>query len=183
MTSFKLFMAYPNVLMVDDGVCFYVMREAAKHGAVVCVHAENGYAINVLVQEAVAAGNHAPKYHYLTRPPELEGEATARAITLAEYAGAPLYVVHVTCSQALDAVAQARDRSDLIHGETCTQYLFLDQPGAGAAGLRGCQVRVHAAPAQPRNTRTSSGRACGAATSPWSRPITARSASRSSPTA
>lgn len=88
-TSFKLFMAYPNVLMVDDGVCFYVMREAAKHGAVVCVHAENGYAINVLVQEAVEAGNLAPKYHYLTRPPELEGEATARAITLAEYAGAP----------------------------------------------------------------------------------------------
>ena len=104
-TSFKLFMAYPNVLMVDDGVCFYVMREAAKHGAVVCVHAENGYAINVLVQEAVQAGNTAPRYHYLTRPPELEGEATARAITLAEYAGAPLYVVHVTCAQALDAIA------------------------------------------------------------------------------
>ena len=91
-TSFKLFMAYPNVLMVDDGVCFYVMREAARHGAVVCVHAENGYAINVLVSEAVAAGNRRPD-HYLTRPPELEGEATARAITLAEYAGAALYVV------------------------------------------------------------------------------------------
>ena len=138
-TSFKLFMAYPNVLMVDDGVCFYVMREAAKHGAVVCVHAENGYAINVLVQEAVAAGNTAPKYHYLTRPPELEGEATARAITLAEYAGAPLYVVHVTCAQALDAIAQARDRSDLVHGETCTQYLFLTSEELERPGFEGAK--------------------------------------------
>jgi dihydropyrimidinase len=138
-TSFKLFMAYPNVLMVDDGVCFYVMREAARHGAVVCVHAENGYAINVLVQEAVKAGNLAPKYHYLTRPPEFEGEATARAITLAEYAGAPLYVVHVTCSQALDAVARARDRSDLIHGETCTQYLFLTSKELERPGFEGAK--------------------------------------------
>ena len=138
-TSFKLFMAYPNVLMVDDGVCFYVMREAAKHGAVVCVHAENGYAINVLVQEAVAAGNTAPKYHYLTRPPELEGEATARAITLAEYAGAPLYVVHVTCAQALHAIAEARDRSDLVHGETCTQYLFLTSEELERPGFEGAK--------------------------------------------
>ncbi|MGH6885688.1 MAG: dihydropyrimidinase, partial [Geminicoccales bacterium] len=138
-TSFKLFMAYPNVLMVDDGVCFYVMREAARHGAVVCVHAENGYAINVLVQEAVAAGNTAPKYHYLTRPPELEGEATARAITLAEYAGAPLYVVHVTCGQALDAIARAKDRSDLIHGETCTQYLFLTNKELERPGFEGAK--------------------------------------------
>ncbi len=138
-TSFKLFMAYPNVLMVDDGVCFYVMREAAKHGAVVCVHAENGYAINVLVQEAVQAGQRAPKYHYLTRPPELEGEATARAITLAEYAGAPLYVVHVTCSQALAAVAAAKDRSDLIHGETCTQYLVLTHQELERPGFEGAK--------------------------------------------
>ena len=138
-TSFKLFMAYPNVLMVDDGVCFYVMREAARHGAVVCVHAENGYAINVLVQEAVAAGNTAPKYHYLTRPPELEGEATARAITLAEYAGAPLYVVHVTCAQALHAIAEARDRSDLVHGETCTQYLFLTSEELERPGFEGAK--------------------------------------------
>ena len=80
-----------------------------------------------------------PKYHYLTRPPELEGEATARAITLAEYAGAPLYVVHVTCSQALDAVARARDRSDLIHGETCTQYLFLTQEELERPGFHGAK--------------------------------------------
>ena len=138
-TSFKLFMAYPNVLMVDDGVCFYVMREAAKHGAVVCVHAENGYAINILVDEAVKAGQRAPKYHYLTRPPELEGEATARAITLAEYAGAPLYVVHVTCTQALAAVAQAKDRSDLVHGETCTQYLFLTHEELERPGFEGAK--------------------------------------------
>ncbi len=181
-TSFKLFMAYPNVLMVDDGVCFYVMREAAKHGAVVCVHAENGYAINVLVQEAVAAGNTAPKYHYLTRPPELEGEATARAITLAEYAGAPLYVVHVTCSQALDAVAARQGPLRPDPRRDLHAVSVPDQRGAGAAGLRGRQVRVHAAAAHARSTWTTSGAACAQAIYRWSRPTTARSASRSSPT-
>jgi len=138
-TSFKIFMAYPGVLMVDDGVTFNVMREAARHGAVVCVHAENGYAIDVLVKEAVAAGHLAPKYHYLTRPPELEGEATARAIVLAEYAGAPLYVVHVTCTQALDAIARAKERSDLVHGETCTQYLFLTSKELERPGFEGAK--------------------------------------------
>ncbi len=138
-TSFKLFMAYPNVLMVDDGVCFNVMREAAQVGAVVCVHAENGYAINVLVEEAVKAGNLAPRYHYLTRPPELEGEATERAIVLAEYAGAPLYVVHVTCTQALAAISRAKDRSDLVHGETCTQYLFLTSKELERPGFEGAK--------------------------------------------
>jgi dihydropyrimidinase len=138
-TSFKLFMAYPNVLMVDDGVCFHVMREAARLGAVVCVHAENGYAINILVEDAVRAGNLAPRYHYLTRPPELEGEATARAIALAEYAGAPLYVVHVTCGQALEPIARAKDRSDLIHGETCTQYLFLTSRELERPGFEGAK--------------------------------------------
>ena len=181
-TSFKLFMAYPNVLMVDDGVCFYVMREAAKHGAVVCVHAENGYAINVLVQEAVAAGNTAPKYHYLTRPPELEGEATARAITLAEYAGAPLYVVHVTCKEALHAIAagarplRSGPRRDL-HAVPVPHAC-----GAGAAGLRGREVRVHAAFALARSTRRRSGAGCGGAICRRCRPTTARSATRSSPT-
>ena len=181
-TSFKLFMAYPNVLMVDDGVCFYVMREAARHGAVVCVHAENGYAINVLVSEAVAAGNRAPRYHYLTRPPELEGEATARAITLAEYAGAALYVVHVTCSQALDAVARARERSELIHGETCTQYLFLTSKELERPGFEGAKY-VFTPPLRSEPHLDALWRGLARATFPWSRPTTARSASRSSPTA
>jgi dihydropyrimidinase len=139
-TSFKIFMAYPGVLMVDDGITFNVMREAAKHGSVVCVHAENGYAIDVLVREALAAGNTAPKYHMLTRPPELEGEATHRAIVLAEYAQAPLYVVHVTCAPALDAIKQARDRSDLVHGETCTQYLTHTADAFDVPGFEGAKV-------------------------------------------
>ena len=181
-TSFKLFMAYPNVLMVDDGVCFYVMREAAKHGAVVCVHAENGYAINVLVQEAVAAGNTAPKYHYLTRPPELEGEATARAITLAEYAGAPLYVVHVTCAPG--AACDRRGARPLRPGPRRDLHAVPvpDQRGAGAAGLRGREVRVHAAAARQGASGRRSGAACGEATSRRCPPTTARSATRSSPT-
>jgi dihydropyrimidinase len=138
-TSFKIFMAYPGVLMVDDGVTYNVMREAAKHGAVVCVHAENGHAISILVEEAVRSGNLDPKHHYLTRPPELEGEATARAVVLAEHAGAPLYVVHVTASQALKAIAEAKDRSNLIHGETCTQYLFLTSEELERPGFEGAK--------------------------------------------
>ncbi len=90
------------------------------------VHAENGDAIDVLVKEALAAGNTAPRYHALTRPPELEGEATNRAIQLARIAGAPLYVVHVTCKEAVGAIARARAESWDVWGETCTQYFFTD---------------------------------------------------------
>src|SRR6476661_7434436 len=100
-TSYKLFMAYKGVLMVDDETLFRTMEVAAKTGALVMVHAENGDAIDVLVREALAAGHTEPRYHALTRPPELEGEATHRAIALAHIAGAPLYVVHVTCKDAV----------------------------------------------------------------------------------
>src|SRR4029077_5909463 len=103
-TSYKLFMAYKGALMVDDETLFRTMQVAAETGALVMVHAENGDAIDVLVREALAAGNTAPRYHALTRPPELEGEATNRAIQLARIAGAPLYVVHVTCKNAVDAI-------------------------------------------------------------------------------
>ena len=85
-TSFKLFMAYPGVLMVDDGALFKAMRVAGDNGAMTCIHAENGPVIQVLVQEAVAQGLRAPKYHATTRPSILEGEATHRAIRLAELA-------------------------------------------------------------------------------------------------
>ena len=111
-TSYKLFMAYKGALMVDDETLFRTMQVAAETGALVMVHAENGDAIDVLVREALAAGNTAPRYHALTRPPELEGEATNRAIQLARIAGAPLYVVHVTCKNAVDAIARrARPRT------------------------------------------------------------------------
>ena len=137
-TSFKLFMAYPGVLMLDDGDLFRAMRVAGGNGAMTCVHAENGGVIQVLVEEAVAAGRTAPKYHSLTRPTSMEGEATHRAIRLAELAESPLYIVHLSAAEALAAVTEARDRDITVHAETCPHYLFLtdeeyDRPGFESA--------------------------------------------------
>jgi dihydropyrimidinase len=126
-TSYKLFMAYKGALMVDDETLFETMRVAARTGALVMVHAENGDAIDILVREALAAGKTEPRYHAQTRPPETEGEATNRAIQLAHLAGASLYVVHVSCKEAIDPIALARERGWAIWGETCTQYLFVDE--------------------------------------------------------
>src|SRR5918994_285838 len=123
-TSYKLFMAYKGALMVDDETLFKTMEVAAETGALVMVHAESGDAIDVLVKRALAAGNTEPLYHALTRPPEAEGEATNRAIQLAHVAGAPLYVVHVTCKEAVDPIALARENGWNVWGETCTQYFF-----------------------------------------------------------
>jgi dihydropyrimidinase len=125
-TSYKLFMAYKGALQVDDETLFKTMQVAAKTGALVMVHAENGDAIDVLVKEALARGETEPKYHALTRPPETEGEATNRAIQLARVAGSPLYVVHVSCKESLDPIAVAREKGWTIFGETCTQYFFVD---------------------------------------------------------
>ncbi len=125
-TSYKLFMAYKGALMVDDETLFKTMEVAAKTGALVMVHAENGDAIDVLVKQALAAGNTAPHFHALTRPPELEGEATNRAIQLAHVAGCPLYVVHVSCEDAVHPIARAREKGWDVWGETCTQYFFVD---------------------------------------------------------
>ena len=121
-TSYKLFMAYKGAVMVDDDTLFRVMRTAADTGALVMVHAENGDAIDILVKEALAAGNTDPVWHARTRPPVTEGEATNRAVQLAHLAGAPLYVVHVSCKEAIDPIAKAREADWDIWGETCTQY-------------------------------------------------------------
>ena len=120
--------------MVDDGALFKAMRVAGANGAMTCIHAENGPVIQVLVQEAVAQGLRAPKYHATTRPSILEGEATHRAICLAELAGTPLYIVHLSAGEALSAVTEARDRGIPVHAETCPHYRFLtaqdyDRPG------------------------------------------------------
>src|SRR5437016_5708810 len=117
-TSYKLFMAYKDSLMVDDETLFRTMQVAADTGALVMVHAENGDAIEVLMTEAVAAGNTSPRYHALTRPPELEGEATNRAIQLARVAGCALYVVHVSCYESVEPIAIARGKGWNIWGET-----------------------------------------------------------------
>lgn len=123
--SFKLFMAYPNVLMVDDATIFRALRQTAKNGALVCMHAENGSAIDVIVQQALAEGKTAPIYHALTRPTRAEAEAVHRSIALAEMAGAPVYIVHLSSEDALNQVREARDRGLPAFAETCPQYLLL----------------------------------------------------------
>jgi len=105
----------------------------------VMVHAENGDAIDVLVNQALADGHVEPRYHALTRPPELEGEATNRAIQLARIAGAPLYVVHVTCKEAVDAIDRARRAGWRVWGETCTQYFFVDLSHISQPGFEGAK--------------------------------------------
>jgi dihydropyrimidinase len=123
--SFKLFMAYPNVLMIDDGLMFRVMQKAAKLHALCLIHAENGSAIDVIVAQALAAGNTAPHFHALTRTPQAEAEATHRAIALAEMAGAAVYIVHLSNSDALRELKHAQQRGLKALAETCTQYLVL----------------------------------------------------------
>lgn len=134
-TSFKLFMAYPGVFMLDDASIFKVLRASSKNGAMVCMHAENGGAIDVIVQQALAEGKTAPKYHALTRPTTAEAEACSRAIALAEMAGAPLYIVHLSCNDALEKVREARDRGLPVYAETCPQYLYLSLDDMDAPGF------------------------------------------------
>ncbi|WP_425058899.1 D-hydantoinase [Sporomusa carbonis] len=126
-TSVKLYMAYKDVLQVDDGTLLRMLLLAKELGMLVCVHCENGDIIDVLVTEAKAQGRTAPKYHALTRPVAAEREATARAVCLAEVAGAPLYVVHVSSAAALDVIREARGKGLAIYAETCPQYLLLDE--------------------------------------------------------
>jgi dihydropyrimidinase len=124
-TSFKLFMAYPGVFMVDDATIFKALLKTRENGGLICMHAENGGVIDTLVKDALRKGWTAPKYHALTRPTRAEGEATGRAIALAEMAGVPIYIVHLSCSDALEKVKLARDMGLPAYAETCPQYLFL----------------------------------------------------------
>jgi dihydropyrimidinase len=124
-TSFKLFMAYPGVFMVDDATIFKALTKTRDNGGLICMHAENGGVIDTLVAEALRKGQTAPKYHALTRPTRAEAEATGRAIALAEMAGVPIYIVHLSCSDALEKIKQARDMGLPAYAETCPQYLFL----------------------------------------------------------
>lgn len=138
-TSYKLFMAYPGVLYVDDGTLFRAFRKAGEDGTVICMHAENGIVIDEIVKTARAAGNLAPKYHALTRPTRMEAEGVYRAIAIAEVAKVPLYIVHLSSSDALEEVKRARDRGNSVHAETCPQYLFLDQSYYEKEGFEGAK--------------------------------------------
>ena len=150
-TSYKLFMAYKGTpFHVDDETLFKTMQVASQNGCRVMVHAENGDAIDVLVKEALAAGNTAPKYHSLTRPPETEGEATNRAIQLAHIAGCPVYIVHVSCEDAIEPIERAREKGWDVVGETCTQYLWVDFSKIDQPGFEGAKY-VYTPPPRDRH--------------------------------
>jgi dihydropyrimidinase len=137
--SFKLFMAYPNVLMVDDATIFKALRQTAKNGALICMHAENGSVIDVIVQQALAEGKTAPIYHHLTRPTKAEAEAVHRSIAMAEMAGVPIYIVHLSSEDALNQVREARDRGLPAFAETCPQYLLLSLEDVADKGWEGAK--------------------------------------------
>ncbi|MGM0919969.1 MAG: dihydropyrimidinase [Bacillota bacterium] len=126
-SSFKVFMAYKNVFQADDETLFRTLLTAKELGGLVMVHAENGDVIDYLTKKALAEGKTDPIYHALTRPPEVEGEATGRAAQLTGLAGSQLYVVHVSCADAVEKIAEARSKGFDVWGETCPQYLVLDQ--------------------------------------------------------
>ncbi|HEX2805244.1 MAG TPA: dihydropyrimidinase [Kineosporiaceae bacterium] len=139
-TSFKLFMAYPGVFYSDDGQIVRAMQKAAELGAMTMMHAENGIAIDVLVQQALARGETSPIHHGLTRPWQTEEEATHRAIMLARLTGAPLYVVHMSAEQAVATLAAHRQQGLNVFGETCPQYLYLSlEEQLGAPGFEGAK--------------------------------------------
>ena len=137
--SLKLFMAYKGSIMVDDSTLLRALKKGKESGALVCVHAENGDVIDVLVAEHLAAGKTAPKYHLTTRPVAAESEATRRAIMLAEIAEAPIYIVHVSCTRALDEIRAAKDRGQAVYGETCPQYLALSVDAFDVPGFEGAK--------------------------------------------
>ena len=138
-TSFKMFMAYRGAVMVDDDTIFKAMVRAADNGAMICLHAEHGHMIDVLVQEALARGDTAPRFHASTRPPITEAEATHRAIRMAEVAGAPVYFVHLSCTEALEEVQAARSRRNYVYAETCPHYLTLDNSMYDQEGFEGAK--------------------------------------------
>jgi dihydropyrimidinase len=152
--SFKMFMAYPGVFYATDGEILLAMQQAARSGATVMMHAENGIAIDQLVAQAIAAGRTDPVNHGLTRPPELEGEATSRAITLAKVANCPLYIVHLSASHALAAVAQARDTGQNVFAETCPQYLWLSIDDLARPDFEGAKF-VASPPLRPKEHQDS----------------------------
>jgi dihydropyrimidinase len=151
-TSFKLFMAYPGVFMLDDASIFKALLRTGKNGGTICMHAENGGVIDVLVKKALAEGKTAPKYHALTRPARAEAEATHRAIALAEIAGVPIYIVHLSAAEALEMVTEARDRGLPAYAETCPQYLFLSYDNYEEPGFDGAKY-VMSPPLRAKETQ------------------------------
>ena len=138
-TSYKLFMAYPGVLYVDDGTLYRAFRKAGEDGTRICMHAENGIVIDEIVKRAVEDGKLAPRWHAHTRPTRMEAEGVYRAIAIAEVANVPLYIVHLSCADALEEVKRARSRGMDVVAETCPQYLFLDDSYYDKDGFEGAK--------------------------------------------
>jgi dihydropyrimidinase len=149
-TSFKLFMAYPGVFMLDDASIFRAMQRAAQSGALIMMHAENGGPIDILVQQYLAEGKTDPVNHGLTRPASMEGEAVHRVFKLAELAGTPAYIVHLSSRDALNAVREARDRGLPAFAETCPQYLYLSLDDLARPGFEGAKF-VCSPPLRPKD--------------------------------
>ncbi|MBI4052126.1 MAG: dihydropyrimidinase [Elusimicrobia bacterium] len=148
-TTFKLFMAYPGVFMSDDATIFRALQRTGENGGMVCMHAENGGVIDVLVQKALAEGKTEPKYHALTRPMSAEAEATRRALALAEMAGVPIYIVHLSAGDAMEEVRRARERGVAAYAETCPQYLYLSYEDYEKPNFEGAKY-VMSPPLRPR---------------------------------
>ncbi|MGW5739275.1 MULTISPECIES: dihydropyrimidinase [Streptomyces] len=148
-SSFKLFTAYPGVFFSDDGQILRAMQRAAVNGGLIMTHAENGLAIDVLVEQALARGETDPRYHGEVRKSLLEAEATHRVIKLAQVAGAPVYVVHVSAQEAVAELARARDDGLPVFGETCPQYLFLSTDNLAEPDFEGSKY-VCSTPLRPR---------------------------------
>jgi len=125
--TFKIFLAYPGVFMIDDTTMFRVMQSAGAAGGMTLVHAENGVAIQQMIENLVKAGKMEPKHHAQSRPPTMQADGVARALRVAEVAKAPVFIVHVSCEAAMNEIVRSRDEGNPSFGETCTQYLFLDE--------------------------------------------------------
>ncbi|NOY90554.1 MAG: dihydropyrimidinase, partial [Deltaproteobacteria bacterium] len=138
-SSYKLFMAYPGVLYVDDGTLYRAFRQAGQDGSRICMHAENGIVIDEIIREAVADGKVEPKWHGLTRPTRMEAEGVHRSIAIAEVANVPLYVVHLSSHDALEEVKRGRARGVDVIAETCPQYLLLDSSLYEKEGFEGAK--------------------------------------------
>ena len=148
-SSFKLFMAYPGIFMSDDATIFRALMRTKENGGMICMHAENGGVIDVLVKKALAEGKLEPKYHALTRPMSAEAEATRRALSLAEIAGVPIYIVHLSAGDAMEEVRAARARGIPAYAETCPQYLYLSYEDYERPGFEGAKF-VMSPPLRPK---------------------------------
>lgn len=150
-TSLKLFMAYKGLFQVDDTTLFRAMLKAAENGMLIMVHAENGDVIAELVPKLLAEGKTDPKYHAVAHPALAEGEATGRAIALAGIAGASLYVVHMTCQEAIEQLQLGRAKGLRVMGETCTQYMFVFEEDLARPGFEGAKFVCSPPVRQPKD--------------------------------